>query len=78
MDIGFYKNYFYCTIDSPETEKEEKMKIPPIIRECKPIRFVKSLYYANRPIPKYQGYPKLLPKTEPKNNFITWIKNLFK
>ena len=77
MDIGFYKNYFYCTIDSPETEKEEKMKIPKISNST-PVRFVKSLYYANRPIQKYQGYPKLLPKTEPKNNFITWIKNLFK
>jgi len=53
------------------------MKVPQI-KNSAPIKYVKSLYYANRPMPKYRGYSTLHSPMQQKFSFITWLKNLFK
>lgn len=51
----------------------------PTIRNSAPGKFIKSLYYANRPIQYYKPKPQELAcLRKPENKFISWLKGLLK
>ena len=54
------------------------MKIPPI-KNTAPVKFIRSLYYANRPMPKYRAISTWNPPSQkPKLKFVNWLTKLFK
>ena len=53
------------------------MKICSIIRNSKPTKFVKSLYYANKPLEMYKPGPQRPAFLRKENKFIKFLRKLF-
>lgn len=53
------------------------MKICPIISNSKPAKFVKSLYYANKPMQMYKPEPQRPAFLKKENKFINFLRKLF-
>lgn len=52
------------------------MRIP-AVRNSKPVKFVKALYYANKPFTTYKPQPQRPAFLKKENKLIRFIKNLF-
>ena len=53
------------------------MKITPI-KGCAPFRFVRSLYYSNRPLPLYRNSKNENFKSKELTSIVNWLRHLFK